>query len=135
MRDKPVLLLEALIALGVASLLIAILHFRSVARLAAGAGTPSYPPVSPCDAQLIARAVRAWAARVPWRAVCLQQGLAVLLMLRRRRLLATLFYGAAHNTDAKLVAHVWVRSADIDVIGCENADDYRLLATFPAQSN
>ncbi len=135
LRDQPQLLAEALLALGLASALIAILPFRSIARLAAGGGARTYPPASSSEAQLIARAVRAWAMRVPWRAVCFQQGLAALLMLRRRRLAATLFYGAAHSADAVLVAHVWVRSADVDVIGCETARDYRLLAVFPGRSD
>jgi hypothetical protein len=135
LRDQPLLLIEALLALGLASALIAILPFRLVARLAAGGGARTYPPASSSEAQLIARVARAWAVRVPWRAVCFQQGLAALFMLRRRRLAATLFYGAAHSADAALVAHVWVRSVAVDVIGCETAGDYRLLAAFPNRSD
>jgi Transglutaminase-like superfamily len=67
--------------------------------------------------------------------MCIQQGLAALLMLRRRRLMATLYYGAAHSADHVLVAHVWVRSADVDVVGCETASDFQLLATFPDRSD
>jgi hypothetical protein len=135
LREHPLLLIEALLALGLAFALIAVLPFRRVAKLAsAGAGrTP--PPVSPSEAQLIASAIRAWAARVPWRAVCFEQGLAALLMLRRRGLAVTLFYGAAYDADAALVAHVWVRSVLVDVIGCETSHDYQLLATFPNQSD
>jgi hypothetical protein len=131
LREKPLLLIEALVALAVASLLITILPFRNVAKLAAGKGIEGYQPASPKDAALIERALCAWAQRVPWRAVCFQKGLAALMMLKRKHLAATLFYGAAHNADGALVAHVWVRSADIDVIGCENLADYGLLAKFP----
>jgi hypothetical protein len=131
LRYKPLLVIEALIALAVASTMIAALPFRSVAQLAAYNKVSAYPAASPAEARLIARALTAWASRVPWRAVCFQQGLAALLMLRRRRRSATLFYGAAHGANAQLVAHVWVRSANIDVIGCENLSDYKLLAAFP----
>jgi Transglutaminase-like superfamily len=132
LRNQPLLLAEALLALALASLLIAVRPFRSIARLAAGGGIHAYPAASSTEAQLIGRAVGAWAERVPWRAVCFQQGLAALLMLRRRRRAATLFYGAAHSQDAAVVAHVWVQSASVDVIGCETAGDYGLLAAFPS---
>lgn len=135
LREKPLLLAEALFAVMVASLLIKFLPFRSVARVAAGRGLRINRSASSYEARLIARAVSACAARVPWRALCIQKGLAAVLMLRRRRLAATLFYGAAHSADASLVAHVWVRSNNVDVMGCETANDYGLLAAFPGHSD
>lgn len=122
------MLAEALVALVLASLLIRLLRFRRVAGIAARGrqGTPA----SAAQAQAIARAVAAWGRRVPWRAVCFQQGLAAQLMLRRRGLAARLHYGATRD-EGRLVAHVWVRSGETDVIGCERLDRYGLLATFP----
>jgi hypothetical protein len=128
-------MIEALASLGLASALIALLPFRSVARLAAGTAASGCPPASSAEAQWIACAIGAWAARVPWRAVCFQQGLAALLMLRRRRRTATLYYGAAHDAGAALVAHVWVKSADIAVIGCATAQDFGVLAVFPRRAD
>jgi Transglutaminase-like superfamily len=135
LRNHPLLLVEALPALALASVLIAILPFRWIAKLAAGGGGRAHPPASLTEGQLIGSAVGAWAALVPWRAVCFQQGLAALLMLRRRGLAATLFYGAAHSRDSAVVAHVWVQSVSVDVIGCETAEDYALLATFPSRTD
>lgn len=112
-----------------ASLLIALLSFRRIAALAASRTHET--SATPAQAQAIARAVTAWGRRVPWRAVCFQQGLAVQLMLRRRGLAAALYYGAAHDAEGQLVAHVWVRSGARDVIGCEGAERYGLLAVFP----
>jgi Transglutaminase-like superfamily len=134
LRKKPLLVIEAMLALMIASFLIKFLPFSSVAKIAAGRGIESTPAPSN-EAQLIARAINVCATRVPWHAMCIQQGLAALLMLRRRGFMATLFYGAAHTSAAALVAHVWVRSADVDVVGCETANNYGLLATFPEQCN
>ena len=39
--------------------------------------------------------------------------------------------GAA-TIDGRLKAHVWVRSGDLDVTGCDIAGDYAELARFPA---
>ena len=44
--------------------------------------------------------------------------------------LTTLHYGAA-TIDGELKAHVWVMSGKTEVVGCENKEDYGLLARFP----
>jgi len=129
MIRRLTLLTEALAMLALASLLIAILSFRRVAALSAGRASGT--PATETQARAIARAVAAWGRRVPWRAVCFQQGLAAQLMLRRRGLAAALHYGAARDEKGLLIAHVWVRSGDVDVIGCEETQRYGLLAVFP----
>src|SRR5262245_47184141 len=80
------LVLEAVLWLGVASLAIAILPFRNVGRLA---GISIRRPELPLQTRLtevrrIRWAVVASARRVPWHAMCFQQGLATQFMLRRR---------------------------------------------------
>jgi hypothetical protein len=79
------------------------------------------------------RAIRAWSRRLPWRTMCFEEGMAAHWMLRRRKITSALYYGAA-TIDGELKAHVWVRSGELDVIGCENAADYALLARFPAET-
>lgn len=120
---------EALAALALASLLIAALPFRRVAGLMAG-GSERRPADAP-TARRIDRALWWWSRRVPWRAVCFQQGLAAQMMLRRRRRAATIHYGATHDASGRLIAHVWVTSGPVEVVGCEGVDRYGLLATFP----
>jgi len=125
------LLAEAMLLLGFASLWIAVMPFRRVASLA----TRGHPAPSPATAALVRRirwAVDACARRSPWRAVCFQQGLAAHMMLRRRGFESALFYGARRDETGELAAHVWVRSGGEDVIGCETASSYGLLAVFGA---
>ena len=124
------LIAEAFAALAIASLLIAIFSFRKIAAMAAQARR-DVPDAPSATARDIGWAIAGWGRRVPWRAVCFQQGLAAQLMLRRRGLAAALYYGARHDEQGKLVAHVWVRSGDVDVIGCAGAEAYGLLAVFP----
>lgn len=121
---------EALVALIIASILIAFFDFRRIAAIAARAPKAA-PTALPAVAGEIAWAIAAWGRRVPWRAVCFQQGLAAQFMLRRRRLAATLHYGARRDADGQIAAHVWVRSGRVDVIGCDGAEAYGLLAVFP----
>jgi hypothetical protein len=132
-RDR-LLLSEAALWLGIAGLAIAVLPFRSVGLLAA----------RPIRRQELARQARLnnvqrirWAvtrvaARVPWRAMCFEQGLAAQLMLRRRGVPAVLYYGAKQDDQSGLNAHVWVCDGDVDIIGGESAHHFAILAAFPA---
>lgn len=133
-RLKPqdrALLAEAATALALASAAIALQPFRTV--VARVCRTPPSPMrADPETAARIGWAVAAVARRAPWRAVCFQQGLAAHNLLRRRGLHSALHYGARRGDDGSLIAHVWVRSGDLDVIGCEDVGDYGLLAVFQA---
>jgi len=135
-RDKslptpPALLAEAGLVMLVASLALRLMPFRSLAeRLSRGAGRAK----AAADAETaywLRRSVLAWARRLPWRTLCFEQGLAAVALLRRRRLAATLHYGAA-TIDGELKAHVWVTSGRTDVIGCEDKEKYGALARFPS---
>ena len=130
---KRLILLEAILMLAVSALFIAVLPFRYVGRLSALRVRRTKP--SNENRALIVRRVR-WAVltsarRAPWRAMCFEQGLATQLMLRRRGIRSTLYFGAAPNDQSGLVAHVWVRDGNIDVVGGESASEFAVLARFP----
>src|ERR1700675_3829177 len=111
------LVLEATVLLAAAALVVAVLPFRRVGLLA---GRPIRRPLlSEQERTLAVRRVR-WAIvvcarRVPWRALCFQQGLAAQWMLRRRGASSVLYYGARPDDRKGLAAHVWVRDGDVDV--------------------
>ncbi|HYG48178.1 MAG TPA: lasso peptide biosynthesis B2 protein [Allosphingosinicella sp.] len=128
LSDGP-MLAEALAALALASLAIALLPFRRVAAAASLPGRRS----TKTDAETVRRArsaVTGWSRRVPWRAVCFQKGLAVHWMLRRRGIRSVLLYGARRDGDG-LAAHVWVDVDGETVIGGEEAPNFACLARFP----
>jgi Transglutaminase-like superfamily len=127
------LLLETLLCLAFAAVAVAALPFRHIARWAS---LPTREPVlseaaRTATIERVRWAVMACARRVPWRALCFEQGLAAQFMLRRRGVPATLHYGAAHDEERGLAAHVWVKDGDVDVTGGEVAARFALLATFP----
>jgi hypothetical protein len=131
------LLLEAVLWLAIAGFSITVLPFRHVGLLAArpiGLHRPKLPRQDRLNkVQRIRWAIINTAARVPWRALCFQQGLAAQLMLRRRGIPSVLYYGAAQDDRNGLYAHVWVRDGDVDVVGGETASHFAVLATFPPQ--
>jgi hypothetical protein len=127
------LLVEALIFLALASFLIRFLPFRVVVR------TAEWPlkrlPPAPALRRILCKqvqwAVQVWARRVPWRALCFQQGLAVQWMLRRRHIPSVMYYGAAPRQKRGVAAHVWVCDGAVAVIGGEAAVGVAVLARFP----
>jgi hypothetical protein len=125
------LLGEALLVLGWASLAIAILPFRRVAASASlrPRGPGRGGAVKPAK---IRWAVDAWGRRVPWKAVCFQRGLAAHIMLRRRGLNSILHYGVARKEEEGLSAHVWVSLDGTILLGGREAPDFICLATFPS---
>lgn len=124
------LLAEALVTLGLSSVAIRLAPFARVGRIASRPLGRQRRPRDHVSAR-IAWAVRACARRAPWRAVCFQQGLTAQLMLRRRGMDSTLYFGAANDKTEGLAAHVWVKLGEREVIGCDEAPGYAVLATFP----
>jgi hypothetical protein len=135
-RDDRLLMLEAVFWLAIAGIAIAVLPFRQVGNLAARPIRRLQRPLEThlTEARLIPWAIVTIATRVPWRALCFQQGLAAQFMLRRRGIPSTLYYGAALNSRGGLHAHVWLRNGDRNVLGAEIAHQFAVLATFPAVS-
>lgn len=126
------MLAEALAALTLASLAIALLPFRRVAAAASARGRRS----ERTDRESVRRArsaVKGWSRRLPWRTVCFQQGLALHWMLRRRGIPSVLLYGARRDGDG-LAAHVWVDVDGETVIGGEEAPTFACLARFPPEA-
>lgn len=124
----PALLAEAGFAIIVASIAIRLVPFRRLADWSAqGASGPA--EADPETVYWLRRAILAWARRLPWRTLCFEQGLTAFALLRRRGFKATLHYGAA-TAGGELKAHAWVTSGATEVIGCENKEDYGLLARF-----
>ena len=132
-RSDWALLVDALFSLTLARIVIVVLPFREVGRLASrpvrGRESPEQSRAS--RSRRIRWAVLACSPRVPWRAMCFEQGLAAHLMLRRRGIPSVLYYGAAPDDLKGLSAHVWVRDGDVDVMGCEVASRFAALAIFP----
>ncbi len=125
-RSRQLLLAEALAMIFLAAIAIRLLPFERAIRF----GSRPLGSLSPVDED-IAWSVASVAARVPWRALCFEQGLALQRMLRRRGVDARLHYGIGKGGDGELLAHVWVTVGDLIVIGGENAPVFRAVAVYP----
>jgi hypothetical protein len=125
---KKQLVIEAIFSLLVAWAAVGLLPFRLAFRMGV---QPLGKKIGDdiCD---LVWAVEAAGARVPWKAVCFQKGLALQSMLRRRGIDARLHYGVGFDPARSIRAHVWV-SVDGDIVlGGKEAPDFRLLASMPS---
>ena len=123
--ERRRLLAEAVGELAAARLATKFMPFARLVRWSSG-------PLGRADPTRIEDAVwavRAAAARVPFRAVCLQQSVALQRMLRRRGCDARLHYGLA--SGARLEAHAWVTLGATALIGGEEAARFREVAAWP----
>ena len=89
------------------------------------------------DARVMARAQVKRAVflvtRRGWpRSTCLHRALAAYWMLRRRRVLTTLRYGARSMPGRGLSGHAWLTDGDSPIVGFDAAEGYPLLGQFPA---
>jgi len=120
---------EAAVLLAGASLAIRWLPFRRLVRLM-GQGPPRPAPAI-SDLAAIPLAVRRASARLPWKTVCFQEGLAAHWMLRARGIDSRLHYGIRPGA-AGLSAHVWVEADGRIVIGEEEQRGaHHRVAVFP----
>jgi hypothetical protein len=130
-RDGP-LLVEAMGWLCLAWLALRVMPFPRLAGWLRPAvrGTSAGPE----DVARVRWAVKTAARRVPWRAVCFQQGIAAQRMLCRRGVAAELHYGVARAREPAgaggLQAHVWVTAGAAMVTGGEVAAQFTPITVF-----
>lgn len=128
-RQRRQLVVEAALALAFVSAALWVLPFNRAIRLGA----------LPLGRKAMARFVAgdcAWAIEtasrhLPWRTVCIQQGIAAQRMMRREGIDATLHYGIANDqSTGKIAAHVWASVDGRTVIGGEVLN-FAPVATYP----
>ena len=129
--------LEALIALAWARLLFAVLPFQAVMarlRLRLQSGDPrTVDGCAPTPASTIAAvgcAVRRGGRVAPFRAVCLQEAVAAMLMLRRRGLPSEVHFGVVTESASPLHAHAWSVCCGVVVTGERAMNRFTRIAVF-----
>lgn len=138
-RAQRALLLEATVWLALARVALVLFPFRTVAAhlgevclpaVAAGRiDQLSCVPGEADAARAVGWAVRMMAGKVPFKAVCLQQGVAAKMMLRRRGIQSALHFGVAPNA-AGLDAHAWLNTAGAKVTGYPVGSGFTELACW-----
>lgn len=121
------LLTAASMTLAMARLSLAIGPFRRAIHF----GSVPLGGRSYAKADEIIWAITAIAKRVPFRAKCIEQGLAAQRLLRQSGIDARLHYGARQDGEGKLTAHVWVTIDRKIVLGGREAPGFTEIAAYP----
>jgi len=129
------LLVEAVVAVALARVAVRLVPMRRTARLLklkAGETAAGLEPAQVHDANAVGWAVRAAAARMPWRTTCLMEALAASALLRRRRIPATLYLGVATDGSAAdgIAAHAWLCCGETIVVGRRGHEQFTPVASF-----
>ena len=127
------LLAQAGAALTIAALFVTLLPFRKA--IVAGCRRPGKPPKDESEARRITWAIGRVAEALPWRALCLHQGLAAQWLLRQHGFDARLRYGIGLADGVGLAAHVWVTLDGETILGADVATDFREVANYPRDGN
>lgn len=130
------LLAEAALCLGLARIALRLLAFRQLVRYFELPLRQS--EATGMDRTLLRNEVK-WAIftvkrYLPYQTTCFHRAIAAQAMLRRRRIGAVVYYGAATLPEKGLSAHVWVRDGDEAVVGCLAAKGYHILARYPERN-
>lgn len=135
LRGRLGLPLEAVLCLALARLACLFLPFQRTLTLLGLRLCPrdTARPLSPAPnprARAVGLMVTHMAKRMPFRAVCLQQSLAAVLMLKRRGLPVDVCLGVARDAGGALVAHAWSQCEGHPVTGESEDGTYQLIAVL-----
>ncbi len=78
----------------------------------------------------ISRLIQKVGNLMPWKCTCLVNAITAKIMLRRRNIPATIFFGMAKDNDKKIAAHAWVKCGDIYVTGEHTEFEYKAVGHF-----
>jgi hypothetical protein len=130
---QKALLLETLALLSLARLAVLLVPFRWVAKVLGKQEAQTAVQDDPAKrpyVRLISVVVHKAAKNVPWTSKCLDQAIAAKIMLARRGIATTVYFGVKNDENGRLAAHAWLRSGTRYVTGGTNREHYTVINTF-----
>jgi hypothetical protein len=121
---------EAWILLAVARLVLVTVSFKKIAAKLKDRESKEYRIPAPAELKMITDAIIRAGSRSPWRTKCFEKALAGKMMLRRRGISSTIFFGVRKDGQQKMHAHAWMKSTGFVVTGGTGIDQYTLLSKF-----
>ena len=81
--------------------------------------------------QLIKLSIARAGIRSPWRTKCFEQALAAKMMLNRRGIKSTVYFGVMKGKDGDhLQAHAWVKVGEFVITGWKGIEQYSVVGIF-----
>lgn len=92
--------------------------------------TPESKTVDIVESRRIGRYIRHIGDRLPWKCTCLVNAVAAKIMLRRRGIPATIYFGMTRDESRKIIAHAWTKCGNFLVTGKDDAHEYKTVGYF-----
>lgn len=127
------LLAEALLLMALARLAVLTLPFRWVVKVLGKQSEQTPFEDNPAQLDPIRRVgsmVRRLGRHVPWTSKCLDQAIAAKIMLARRRISTTVYFGVENDKQGQLAAHAWLRAGTKYVTGGDIRRRFAVINMF-----
>ena len=134
MKIKTVLLItEAWCLLGIARMLLLLYPFKKIITMLGGQVSVQAPSTAAArignEQEQIRRAIRIACRCAPWRTKCFEQALAGKIMLRKRNISSTVYFGI-DKENGQLIAHAWLQSEGLSITGGTQHNRYTVIGCF-----
>lgn len=131
--SEQLLILETFVSISIARLLIIIFPFQKLAKRLG-----QHKAESPQELVLIQQSksleigkmIRKVSAYTPFRSLCFEQALACKMMLNRRKISSTIYFGLAKEKSTQLKAHAWLRSGQHILTGNKGKENFKIVSYF-----
>ncbi len=129
------LLFEAWVLLAAARLILIFAPFKKIAPLL-GHLNKDEPSLSTTENKFTLTHLSLAIARACrysfWRTQCFEQALAAKIMLRRRGIHSTIYFGVKHvdNGNKTIAAHAWIESEGITLTGAMGKDSFSIISSY-----
>lgn len=131
---EKVLLFRVFVLLFAVRLLLFILPFRLFSKLLGkpGSESPQTDQHIKWDyVELVSRFIRNFSRMVPWDSRCLAQAAAGKILMRRKNIPGTVYFGVKKGDDnQKIQAHAWLRVGSKIILGGKNASEFVVVSNF-----
>lgn len=132
-RADRCMFLHVLCLTGILRAFVIMLPFKWIARYLGkqGMNSPAEENVVKLEAaQKIGRAVEIVSRYTPWESKCMVQAITAKVLVRKRGIANTMYFGVRKNKKNGLVAHAWLRVGPAIITGNCSVEEFKVVSLF-----
>jgi|GEM_PF-111338 len=135
-NQKKFLFIEAFISISISRFLIIFFAFKTIAKKLGSHQQESPLEIDPTmqlKAIEIEKVIKKVSLYTPFRSLCFEQALCCKIMLKRRNIPSTIYFGLAKKSSgdsSRLKAHAWLRSGQHILTGKRGKNNFKVVSFF-----
>ena len=130
---EQLLYIEVIFWLSVTRLVILVLPFKIIARFLGkhmAESDRNHDLNCMDEVKLVVSSILSMSRHLPWECKCLVQAISGKMMLGKRKISNTLYFGVAKDEDRGIIAHAWLRVGEVIILGGGGLDQFAVVSTF-----